>query len=60
MRWVLRQPVFWALAVAFTTYSATFSAFTFHLYPLLLAAGFWIAAGLPRHPVARTAGSPHA
>ncbi|MBH0236389.1 MFS transporter [Methylobrevis albus] len=35
-----RQPVFWALAVAFTAYSAAFSAFTFHLYPLLLEKGF--------------------
>lgn len=37
--WVLRRPVFWALVVAFVAYSATFSAFTFHLYPLLLERG---------------------
>lgn len=40
VRWALRQPVFWALAIAFTAYSATFSAFTFHLYPLLGERGF--------------------
>ena len=37
---VVRRPTFWALAVAFTAYAATFSAFTFHLYPLLLERGF--------------------
>jgi predicted MFS family arabinose efflux permease len=37
---VARQPAFWALAVAFTAYTATFSAFLFHLYPLLLERGF--------------------
>lgn len=31
----VRQPVFWALALSFTAYSATYSAFMFHLYPLL-------------------------
>ncbi|MBB3770812.1 MFS family permease [Angulomicrobium tetraedrale] len=36
----LRQPVFWALAVAFTAYAAMFSGFTFHLYPLLIERGF--------------------
>ncbi|RTM01723.1 MFS transporter [Ancylobacter aquaticus] len=40
VRWALRQPVFWALAIAFTAYAATFSAFTFHLYPLLTERGF--------------------
>ena len=40
VRWALRSPVFWALAIAFTAYIATFSAFTFHLYPLLLERGF--------------------
>ncbi|MEZ0214299.1 MAG: MFS transporter [Xanthobacteraceae bacterium] len=39
-RWAMRQPVFWALAVAFTAYAAAFSAFTFHLYPLLSDRGF--------------------
>lgn len=37
---VARRPAFWALALAFTAYAATFSAFTFHLYPLLLERGF--------------------
>jgi len=36
----LRQPVFWALAAAFTAYAAMFSGFTFHLYPLLVERGF--------------------
>ncbi len=40
MKWALRSPVFWALAIAFTAYIATFSALTFHLYPLLLERGF--------------------
>lgn len=40
VREVLRQPAFWALALAFTAYAATFSAFTFHLYPLLVERGF--------------------
>ena len=40
VRWAVRQPVFWALTVAFTAYAATFSAFTFHLYPLLGERGF--------------------
>jgi MFS family permease len=36
---ILRRPVFWALAIAMVAYSATFSALTFHLYPLLLERG---------------------
>lgn len=36
----LRAPAFWGLAIAFTAYAATFSAFTFHLYPLLAERGF--------------------
>ena len=31
----LRTPTFWALAVCFTTYYATFAALTFHLVPLM-------------------------
>jgi predicted MFS family arabinose efflux permease len=31
----MRGPVFWALALSFTAYTATYSAFMFHLYPLL-------------------------
>ncbi|WP_029349562.1 MFS transporter [Bosea sp. 117] len=42
--WAIRQPVFWTLAVAFTAYSAAFSAFTFHLYPLLIEKGFETAS----------------
>ena len=40
VRMVMRQPAFWALALAFTAYSGTFSAFTFHFYPLLVERGF--------------------
>lgn len=35
----LRNPVFWALIVALTAYAAMFSAFTYHMYPLLLERG---------------------
>lgn len=35
----LRQPVFWALLASLTTYAIVFSAFTFHMYPLLLERG---------------------
>lgn len=34
-RRALRTPVFWALAVCFTAYYATFAALTFHLVPLM-------------------------
>lgn len=37
---VIRQKLFWALAVAFTAYAAMFSGFTFHMYPLLVERGF--------------------
>jgi len=40
VRMVMRQPAFWALALAFTAYSGTFSGFTFHFYPLLVERGF--------------------
>ncbi|MFM0388366.1 MFS transporter [Paraburkholderia dipogonis] len=33
----LRTPTFWALAVCFTAYYATFAALTFHLVPLMAA-----------------------
>ncbi len=36
----LRNPVFWGLAVAFGAYTATFSAFIFHFYPMMLERGF--------------------
>ena len=29
------NPAFWALAISFTAYTATYSAFMFHLYPML-------------------------
>lgn len=35
VRRALRAPVFWALAVCFTAYYATFAALTFHLVPLM-------------------------
>ena len=35
LRRALVHPVFWALAVCFTAYYATFSAMTFHIIPLL-------------------------
>lgn len=40
LRWASRRPVFWALLIAFTLYFGSFSALTFHLYPLLLERGF--------------------
>lgn len=40
----LRKPVFWALFLALTAYAAMFSAFTFHMYPLLLERGIGAAA----------------
>ncbi|TKC91657.1 MFS transporter [Trinickia terrae] len=36
IRRALRTPVFWALAVCFTAYYATFAALTFHLVPLMV------------------------
>lgn len=39
VRDALRRPVFWALLVALTVYAAVFSAFTFHMYPLLRERG---------------------
>ncbi len=39
VRWALRNPVFGSLAIALVAYAATFAAFTFHLYPLLLERG---------------------
>ncbi|WP_055047540.1 MFS transporter [Devosia sp. A16] len=40
IRAAMRQPVFWGLAAAFTLFTATFSAFTYHLYPIMLERGF--------------------
>lgn len=42
VRMALRSPVFWMLALAFTAHAAAFTAFTFHLYALLLERGFKI------------------
>ncbi|HEX7968794.1 MAG TPA: MFS transporter, partial [Stellaceae bacterium] len=39
MRRALGHPVFWALAICFTAYYATFSAMTFHIIPLLTERG---------------------
>jgi MFS family permease len=44
VRWALRSPVFWTLAVALTAYWAVFSAFIYHAYPLLLERGFDLQA----------------
>lgn len=41
---VLRSPVLWLLVVSFTMHAAVFSAFTFHLYPMLLERGYGVAA----------------
>ncbi|MFM0491730.1 MFS transporter [Paraburkholderia graminis] len=38
-RRALRSPIFWALAVCFTAYYATFAALTFHLVPLMVERG---------------------
>ncbi|VVD30851.1 Predicted arabinose efflux permease, MFS family (plasmid) [Paraburkholderia dioscoreae] len=38
-RRALRSPVFWALAMCFTAYYATFAALTFHLVPLMVERG---------------------
>lgn len=36
---VLHRPVFWVLLISLTAYAAVFSAFTFHMYPLLRERG---------------------
>jgi predicted MFS family arabinose efflux permease len=41
---VLRSPVLWLLVLSFTMHAAVFSAFTFHLYPLLLERGYGVEA----------------
>ncbi len=40
----LRNPVFWALALSFIAYAATYSAFTFHFYPLMIEHGLSVAS----------------
>jgi len=37
--WAMRRPVFWLLALAFIAFTATFSAFSYHVYPMLLERG---------------------
>lgn len=39
VRATLHKPVFWLLMVALTAYAGAFTAFTFHMYPLLLEGG---------------------
>ncbi|TKR55751.1 MFS transporter [Allopusillimonas ginsengisoli] len=39
VRAAFRKPVFWLLMLALTAYAGTFTAFTFHMYPLLLENG---------------------
>ncbi len=39
VRAAFRKPVFWLLMVALTAYAGAFTAFTFHMYPLLLEGG---------------------
>lgn len=39
VRGTIRSPVFWMLLVALTAYAVMFSAFTFHMYPLLIERG---------------------
>jgi len=46
MRKALHNPVFWGLALCLTAYSATFSAFIFHLIPLLAERGVPMAIAL--------------
>jgi predicted MFS family arabinose efflux permease len=40
VRAALRNPVFWGLALSFTAYTATFAAFIYHFYPMMLERGF--------------------
>lgn len=44
VHWVLRQPAFWGLMVAFTLYYALFSGISFHMYPLLAERGLSTAS----------------
>src|SRR5690606_34228800 len=39
VRAAFHKPVFWLLMVALTAYAGAFTAFTFHMYPLLLEGG---------------------
>jgi predicted MFS family arabinose efflux permease len=44
VRSALRSPVFWLLMLAFAAHAAAFTAFTFHMYPMLLEFGFTTTA----------------
>ena len=44
IRFALRSPVFWLLMLAFAAHASAFTAFTFHMYPMLLEFGFGTAA----------------
>ncbi|HEY7689863.1 MAG TPA: MFS transporter, partial [Dongiaceae bacterium] len=46
MRRAMRSPVFWGLALCLTAYGATFSAFIFHLIPMLAERGVPTAVAL--------------
>lgn len=39
VREALHRPIFWTLLISLTAYAAVFSAFTFHMYPLLRERG---------------------
>ncbi len=39
VRTAIHKPVFWLLMLALTAYAGAFTAFTFHMYPLLLESG---------------------
>jgi len=43
IRGIFRKRVFWLLLLAMLAYAAAFSAFTFHMYPILLEGGLSVA-----------------
>lgn len=43
LRAIVRKPVFWLLLLAMLAYAGAFSAFTFHMYPMLLEGGLGVA-----------------
>lgn len=42
----MRTSIFWALALSFTAYAATYSAFTFHFLPMLTERGLDVASAV--------------
>ncbi|MCO7225127.1 MFS transporter [Pleionea sp. CnH1-48] len=42
VRWAIQQPMFWALFLCFLFFYGTTTAFSFHLYPLLIEKGLSI------------------